>query len=69
MTNITHRRFLIEEEYVKSFTDRGETVPPFLVFQPFVTRKGVKGYMVPCKSDHPDAELETTDVSPSDHPS
>lgn len=59
MSKITCRRFLIEEEYVKSFTDRGETVPPFLAFQPFENRKGVKGYMVPCDPDHPDAELQT----------
>ncbi len=50
-------KFLDEEEYVKSFTERGETVPPFLVFQPFVIRNGRNGYLVPCKADHPEAEL------------
>lgn len=54
-----YRRFLPEDEYVTSFTARGETVPPFLVFQPFVIRNGVKGYMVPCKPDHPESEKET----------
>ncbi len=50
----TYRRFLPEDEYVASF----EVVPPFLCFQPFVIRDGVQGYMVPCKSDHPEAERE-----------
>jgi hypothetical protein len=51
-----YRRFLREDDYVKSFEERGEQVPPFLVFQPFEIREGVKGYLVPCKPDHPDAE-------------
>jgi len=55
---VRYRRFLPEDEYVKSFIDRGKTVPPFLVLQPFVIRDGVKGYMVPCKPDHPMAERD-----------
>ncbi len=51
---VRHRRFLPEDEYVASF----EVVPPFLCFQPFVIRDGVKGYMVPCKPDHPECEKE-----------
>ncbi len=56
MTKKTYRRFLPESEYVNSFIERGEVVPPFLVFQPYVERKGIVGYMVPCKPDHPEAE-------------
>lgn len=52
-----YRRFLAEEEYVQSFEDRGEVVPPFLVFQPYVIRNGINGYMVPCRPNHPDAEI------------
>jgi len=43
--------FLPQEEYVKSFTDRGETVPPFLCLQPYVEVHGVPGYIVPGESD------------------
>ena len=50
------RRFVSQAEYVDSFKSRGETVPPFLVFQPYVVRDSVEGYMVPCRPDHPDAE-------------
>lgn len=53
----TYRRFLPEQEYVDSFKRQGKTVPPFLVMQPYVERNGVKGYMVPCNPDAPDAEL------------
>jgi len=48
--------FLVEDEYVKSFEDRGEVVPPFLVFQRFEIRNGVRGYLIPCQPSHPDAE-------------
>ncbi len=58
MNKPTHRRFLVEKEYVDSFKERGETVPPFLVFQPYEIRDGVPGYLVPCKPDHPDAEVQ-----------
>lgn len=53
---IVYRRFLPEKEYLESFERQGKTVPPFLAFQPYVERDGVKGYMVPCKKDDPDAE-------------
>lgn len=56
MSEITHYRFLIEKEYVESFTSRGETVPPFLVFLPYEIRDNVPGYLIPCSPDHPDAE-------------
>ncbi len=44
-------RFMPEEEYVKSFTDRGESVPPFLAFLPYEVRDGVPGYLVPEKPE------------------
>lgn len=56
MIKVTHHRFVVEQEYVESFTSSGETVPPFLVFLPYEIREGIPGYMVPCSPDHPDAE-------------
>ena len=50
-------KFLVEKEYVESFTSHGKSVPPFLVFQPYAVRDGIPGYMIPCKPDDPDAEL------------
>ena len=44
-------KFVPEQEYIKSFTDRGLSVPPFLVFQPYVIRNGVPGYLVPIPPD------------------
>lgn len=54
--NKEYRRFLPEQEYVDSFERQGKTVPPFLVMQPYLIRSSVPGYMVPCKSDYPEAE-------------
>ena len=42
--------FLPEQEYVEAFTSRGEEVPPFLVFVPYVVRDGVPGYLIPGSS-------------------
>jgi hypothetical protein len=57
---IIYRKFIseqwINEVYIPSFEERGEAVPPFIVFQPYVERDGVKGYMIPCKEDDPQAE-------------
>lgn len=36
--------FIREEEYVESFTSRGEVVPPFIVFAEYEVRDGVPGY-------------------------
>jgi len=51
------RRFLPEDEYVQSFISTGRVIPPFLCCQPYLTRNGVVGYMVPCRPTHPDAEI------------
>ena len=59
----TYRRFLVEKDYVESFKSRGESVPPWIVLQPYVIRDSVPGYMVPCKENHPDAELQTSEES------
>ena len=48
---MTETKFISEQEYVKSFTDRGLSVPPFLVFQPYVIWDGVPGYLVPVADD------------------
>ncbi len=53
---VTHRRFLPEAEYVAGFEERNESVPPFIVFQPFEVHDEVRGYLVPCRPEHPDAE-------------
>ena len=53
---VKHRRFLVEAEYLESFERRNEAVPPWLMLETRITRDGVVGYMVPCKSDDPDAE-------------
>lgn len=58
MPELSCRRFLPQDEYVKSFKDRGKAVPPFIVGQPYVVRGGVEGYMVPCARDHPAAEKD-----------
>lgn len=44
-----------EEEYCKSFTDRGETIPPFLAFAPYEVRDGVPGYWLPKQGGREDA--------------
>lgn len=49
------RRFLVEKEYVESFTSRGEVVPPWVVGMPYEVRDGVPGYWVPCEPDDPGA--------------
>jgi len=61
---IRYIKFLPEDEYVSSFTKRGMVVPPFIVLMPYVERNGVKGYLVPCKPDDPNAEkIEEDDPS------
>ena len=50
-----YRRFISGKEYVKACK---EVVPPFIIFQPFVVRNGVEGYMIPCEPNHPKAEKQ-----------
>ena len=52
-------KFLVQDEYVKSFTDRGASIPPFLVGQEFLIVNGVEGYLVAC--DPYDSEKLTSD--------
>ena len=57
-------KFLDEEEYVKSFTDRGEVVPPFLCMQTYATKDGRPGYIVPCSEDDSDRITEDNPIDP-----
>lgn len=52
-----YRKFIPEQELIESYNRQGKPIPPWIVFQPFVIREGVSGYMVPCKPSEPGAEL------------
>lgn len=49
-----YQKWISEKEYVKSFADRGEPVPPFLVFMPYEEKDGEPGYLAPCQKDDPE---------------
>ena len=49
-------RFVPQDEIVERYRASGQSIPPSIVFTPYVVRDGVEGYLVPCKADDPDAE-------------